>query len=218
MTRIRSFAVKNHLLDPGSQATTPVETAMPTDDQDFGALIKRSFELSVEKDNLVVLLVGALALSIGSLVTLGILGGPLALGLAITCRKMVRGETATMDDLWLGFKSFGPSFVAMLLVCLAILVGTLLCLVPGLAAAFLFCFTFQAMANGTESAVDAMKESLALVKENISPSLVFMVVLLVVNVVLGFVPFLGSIAGVAFSGILAAVFYHHLTEHSPNLE
>lgn len=183
---------------------------------DYGSLVKQSFKLSMDGNNPFVLLVGTLVAAAGSTLTLGLLGGPFAVGLAHATLKMARGQRAEIEDLWVGFHNFGTTFVAGLLVLLSFLIGFCLLFIPGLIALFIFSFTFHILADQPHTtAVDAMKQSYAMVKEAPSIVVVLWVVALVIGAVFNIVPVVGSLAGAALSAMLFATFYTRLTRQIP---
>lgn len=108
--------------------------------------LRDSFALYLQ--NFVTLLVATLVVAVGSLVTAGILTGPLTGGLLMLCLKRMRGEPAGINEVFAYFNKFVPTFlivVAMLVVMLIAgalgsipVVGSLLGIVVGPAVGILF--------------------------------------------------------------------------------
>src|SRR5688572_12077847 len=74
---------------------------------DYGVLFKDAFNAFIKGENLVPLIVGSLAVTLGAFTI--ILLPPLMLGLTATAIKVARGNSVKIDDLWVGFKKFGAS-------------------------------------------------------------------------------------------------------------
>jgi hypothetical protein len=99
---------------------------------DYGAILKRSFELMIKGENIVILLVGMVVVGAASMFTFGIAAGPFLLGYTSACMKMARGEQVTMDELWTGLQRLVPAIVTSLILGVAVFVGFILCVVPGI--------------------------------------------------------------------------------------
>lgn len=175
---------------------------------DYGGLLKNTWEICIQKDNLIVLLVGGLVTAFGSMFTLGVLSGPLTLGFVQTCHKAARGESVEMGDLWNGFSRFGASFVLSVLMLIAMVIGSLACGVGALVAAVFFLYSFNVMADNEDiGAVDAMKESFALAKENLADTVVVILILGVIGSVLSMTG-IGSFVFAPFWGVMIALLYN----------
>lgn len=90
---------------------------------DIGNALKRGFDLY--KENITTLLIATLLASIISVVTVGILAGPMAAGLTlITLRLVDRQEPKPeIGDLFKGFSFFVPTLVYVILLVVAQLIG-----------------------------------------------------------------------------------------------
>jgi uncharacterized membrane protein len=84
-------------------------------------------------------------------------------------------------------------FIASILLGIIVFIGMLLLFLPGLIAAYLLMFSLVLVMLDNRPPVDALKESFELVKSNISETIVFAVIAVVVMFVAGIV---GSILGV----------------------
>ncbi len=65
-----------------------------------------------------------------------ILGGPFAIGLAIFSMKFARNEEANISNLFDGFPDFARAIGAYILMMIAIILGTLCLIVPGIMLAY----------------------------------------------------------------------------------
>lgn len=98
--------------------------------------------------------------------------------------------------------------VAAVLVGIAVGVGMLLLVIPGIIAAFLFMFTFVIIIVDNIGAVDAMKKSFELVKANLGDLIMLFIAVIGVGIVISiismifrFIPVLGQLAGSLLMGI-----------------
>lgn len=181
---------------------------MASSDRDYGQLVQTSVQTALRGNNPFILAVGAIVVTFVSVVTVGLLSGPASLGLARATLRMRRGEAATIEDLKAGLQNFVPSFVAGLLVWLSVAVGSVLLVVPGIVAGFVSTYTFHALADHPErTGVQAIKDSFALVRANPAATVVFWVISLIVLGVASLIPVVGTVAGIAFTFMLAAQFY-----------
>jgi uncharacterized membrane protein len=95
----------------------------------------------------------------GSLISL-IISGPLMLGMAIFSISIARKKEARLEQLFDGFKRFGKSLVAYLLIVIFTLLWTLLLIVPGIIAGISYSQIFFILADDeSTSAKEAMKKS-----------------------------------------------------------
>ena len=120
----------------------------------------------------------------------------LAMGVIRAALAVVDGRTPEVGMLFRP-EGFVPYLVASILVGLAVGVGLILCLIPGLIAAFLFAFYGYGIVDGrTEDAVESMKMSWNLIAANVGP------MLLLFLVAIG-----ASIAGLLLCGVGALFAY-----------
>jgi len=95
----------------------------------------------------------------GSVISL-IVDGPLMLGMALFSLAIARKKDAKLEQIFEGFKRFGKSLVAYLLVIVFTILWTLLLIVPGIIAAISYSQIFFILVDDeTISAGDAMKKS-----------------------------------------------------------
>lgn len=76
-----------------------------------------------------------------------ILGGPLALGVAILSLRLVRGQDISVDMIFKGFDNFVNAMVTYLLMVLFVILWALLLVIPGIIAAFSYSMIFFILAD-----------------------------------------------------------------------
>ena len=97
--------------------------------------------------------------SIASLISI-IISGPLTLGIAIFSLNISRGNELNSNQIFDGFKNFGNSIGAYLLMLIFVLLWSLLLIIPGIIAALSYAMTFYIMADNEDiSPMDAIDES-----------------------------------------------------------
>jgi uncharacterized membrane protein len=107
----------------------------------------------------------------------------LAMGLIRAALTVVDGG---VPEVGLLFRTEGlvPYLIASILVGLAVGVGIILCIIPGLILAFLFAFYGYAIVDGkTDDGIEAMKASWSLVSANVGALLAVFVLAFLINIV-----------------------------------
>lgn len=92
---------------------------------DISKDIKASIDLY--RRNFMTLILATLVAAAGSVITAGIIAGPLTGGLLMLCLKLMRGEEAGVKEVWAYFDKFVPTF----LIVAAMWVATLIAMVLG---------------------------------------------------------------------------------------
>jgi len=111
------------------------------------------------------------------------------------------------------FPNFGKVFGTALLVGLATGVGTMLCVIPGLIVAFFLAFSVLIALDRGLGAVDAIKASIDLVKNNVATVLLLWVAIAVLGAIGGAV-FIGSLVTMPIS-VVAAVYVYRRIQNQP---
>lgn len=94
-----------------------------------------------------------------------ILGGPLALGMAIFSQKIARNEDAQISNLFDGFSNFGNALGTYLLMMLAIVIGFIFFIIPGFILALGLSQAMYLLVDDNKlGPVDALKESWEMMK------------------------------------------------------
>lgn len=183
--------------------------AAPIPDEDLvSQLFGEAWELY--KDDFVLYVVASLLLVVVTIVSLGLLSGPLTVGFILLIEKRRRGEPAGPTDIFDGFSQLGASLIAAILIAVGVFIGLLLFVLPGLVFGFAMAFAFQAIAIEDESAIGAMSRSYEVVRDNLAISIVFVVIVLALSSLGGLVVF-GNLLTMPFCMILMTLAYHRLS-------
>ncbi len=162
-------------------------------------------------NDFVLYVLAGLLMIIVSVVTLGVLSGPMTVGFIKLVEKRRRGEEAGPTDVFDGFSQFGASLIASILIGFGVFIGLLLLVLPGLLFALAMAFAFHAIAIDNEDALGAMSRSWAVIKGNFALAAIFLVIVLVLSGIGGAVVF-GTLLTMPFSLVLMTVAYHALRE------
>ena len=141
---------------------------------------------------------------------IGMILGLVAHGMTVGMAKeaLDTGTTSISSGLSIAVGRLGQLSVASLFVGVIVLIGLMLLFVPGLVASFFLMFTFVSVIVDNVGAVAAMKKSYAMVRANMNDSVVFFIAMIAVgavfaiaNMVLGVIPVLGQLIGLAIMGV-----------------
>ncbi len=89
-----------------------------------------------------------------------VIGGPFATGIAIFSLSLSRSQPAQINQIFEGFRNFGTSAGAYLLIVLLVLLWMLLLIIPGIIAALSYSQTFFIIAeNPSAGAMEAIDRS-----------------------------------------------------------
>lgn len=180
---------------------------------DIGKLFQKSWGLFQSKP--VEHLVVSLIVFVLSMVSLGLLFGPLSVGQIRMIEKQQRGEDIAINDVFAGFASFGSAFLTTLILFVGVFIGMLLLVLPGVLVglAWGFAIWFVALENASPTA--ALSGSWQLLKNNTVSVLVVFVLLGVVNAVAGTVV-LATLITAPLSMIFGTVAYQEMVGSTPN--
>lgn len=174
---------------------------------DYLSILKHTARATTRGNNPLVLLVGAAALLVGSAASLGILFGPLAVGLAKVASEVAEGRPATWEQLGHGFDRFVPSLIAGGLYLLAVTIGFALLVLPGIVAGIALGFAFFVLARDPNSTgFGALMRSARWVRANLAPTVVWAVVSLAIVGVTSLIPIIGTVAGAALTAVWTSAF------------
>lgn len=112
-------------------------------------------------------IVVSLIISVSSVVVIGplLLAGALNLGLTMFILQVVRTKKGDFNTGFMGFKQFGSSFVATLLMGIFICLWSILLYIPGIVAAFRYSMTYFILADNPEmSGSEAISKSKEMMK------------------------------------------------------
>ena len=114
-----------------------------------------------------------------------------------------------------GFPLFLRFLGLIILVVLAVCIGTVLLIIPGILAAFFFSMSTYIMFDKNTGVIEAMKRSYQLVKSN----WLFVLALFMINIVVSlvsYIPFIGWITGLILSiayFCLPAIVYNKISKN-----
>lgn len=164
--------------------------------------------------NALALIVDLIIVSVVSTVTLGICAGPMTIGYNAMCLRAARGETVAVGESLKGFGQFGPSFMLMLIAVVAIVVGLILCIIPGLVIGFMWFWSTWLMADGNNDPMACFRGSADFVKQNAGPVVIFVIVASVINAIGGAIGGFGSLITAPIALMMIAQGY--LRAFAPN--
>ncbi len=94
-----------------------------------------------------------------------VLAGPIYLGLAMFILQVLRTSKGEFGTGFEGFKQFGPSFVASLLIGVFVTLWSLLLVIPGIIAMYRYSMTFFILAdNPSMHGLEAIRKSKEIMK------------------------------------------------------
>jgi uncharacterized membrane protein len=149
-------------------------------------------------------------------ITIVLLAPPLMVGFIRFNAKCVRGQPATLGDCFSGFDLFGTSVLTYILMVLLVLVGTLLCILPGIYLAISYIFAWNLMAERRGTAWECLEMS----RQAVTAHWGWALLLLVVGSLLAYAGLIACIIGVLvtmpFYGLMLATAYDRLFAEQPN--
>jgi FtsH-binding integral membrane protein len=135
--------------------------------------------INLYKKQFVALIVATIIAVIGSVFI--ITAPPLFFGLYYMGLKIIRGEEAEITDVFKGFDYIITSWVMVIVGFIAIAIGLILLVIPGLILMILFQYAIPiAISEGT-GAIDSLKKSYNVGKQNFQFTLILVIILTVVN-------------------------------------
>lgn len=157
---------------------------------------------------------GAVGAAMGLAALLSIVGmvaGLIAHGMTVAMAQeaIATGTTTLNTGISVVTSRLVQLVVAAVLVGLAVAIGMMLLVIPGIIAAILFMFTFVIIIADNITAVDAMKKSFELVKSNLGDLVILFIAMIgigivisIVNMIFRVIPVVGPLAGSLLMGIL----------------
>jgi hypothetical protein len=176
---------------------------------DIAGLVKRSWGLFAQKP-LEHILASLIVAVLGTL-SLGVLIGPLAVGQIRMIDKQRGGEDIRVQDVFSGFSSFAPAFVATLVFVVGVSIGLVLLVVPGVVLAVVWAFSLWFVALQRASATEALADSWELLKGNRTSVLLVLAVIMLLNV-LGTAVLPATLLTAPLSFIFATLAFHEMED------
>jgi hypothetical protein len=164
----------------------------------------------------VMFVVAAAALFLGSVVSLGLLAGPLHVGYIELCRRARRNEPISVGIVFSRFDSLVPSVVAFVIIFVGVVVGMFLLVLPGLLVGIFSAFTLHAIAYENLGGIDALRRSFGLVKDHPAHALALLVMVIILQTIGGAVVF-GVVLTTPLALIGLTIGYERLTGVAPAL-
>lgn len=183
------------------------------------AALKRDL-LNIVLANFVIGLVITLVCGLGLIPIIGwiaviLLVPPLVIGFIRFNAKCVRGQPATLGDCFSGFDVFGTSVLSYILMVLLVLVGTVLCVLPGIYLAIAYTFVWNLLADRKGSAWECLEMS----RQAVTAHWGWALLLLFVASLLAYAGIIACIIGVfvtmPFYGLMLAAAYDRLFADQP---
>lgn len=161
------------------------------------------------KKNIGLHIVCSLLVGVAGSFSMGILTGPMMVGYMKMIKTEDEGGKVEIGDIFKGFDDFVPALVAVLVSSIAVSIGTMLCIVPGLLIMALVPVSAYFVAiSGEKDGINAIKRAWPLVKENLIGSALC-------TLVLGLVGSVGSIlcgVGVLLTLPIAIIGMYHMAK------
>ncbi|MBX2812363.1 MAG: hypothetical protein KTR25_11160 [Myxococcales bacterium] len=175
---------------------------------DYLNVLKKAFAVATRPENIFVLLFGAAVVFLGSCFSAFLLAGPLGVGYAHACSKMVQGKRVEFDDIfWRGFERWWSAIPAGIILGLATFVLSII-LVPAYFSLLFSAVVYCTIALTPEpiSGFRAIDKVWRIVRANPAPMAIMGLIFAVISGVLT-LTVVGIVLVVAL-GFLIAVFIH----------
>lgn len=155
---------------------------------DYEDIFSRSW--NAFKDNVAAFIIATIIVVFGSIFIVTI--APLFYGLTYMAVKGLRGEKVEINDVFEGFNRFVKSWVLLLVSVILIGIGYMLLVLPGLILSILLIYSLPLLVIKDYGAMDAIKESIDISKQNFLDSLVLLIIVAIISAI-GGITYIGSL-------------------------
>lgn len=157
-------------------------------DQFVSNVLRETWELFRREALLFV--VASVVLSVVAVLSLGLVAGPVTVGFIEMVRRSRRGEPLALSLLFSRFDTFLSSLIALVLIAIAVGIGMVLLVVPGLLALLFATWTFHVIAFERDiGAIEAIVRSYELVRAYFVQTIALMLVVSIAHAIGGIVMF-----------------------------
>jgi len=185
------------------------ETTDHSGDLDLKRLLSRSTHMFFEEP--VTYLLAGLLLLLGSLLSLGVLAGPLLVGFIRMADRHRREEPIEVGQVMEGIQLFAPATLAVLIFLLGTGLASLLVVLPGVVLAFMWSHTLFFVALRQQQTIEALSASWKLARSHAGTLLLLWLSILAITL-LGSLVVVGVLVTTPLCLILITLSFHELTE------
>lgn len=165
--------------------TASPEAAAAATDVDIQDLAKRAWSLFMRRPLFHV--IAFLIVAVCGTLTLGLAFAALLVGYLRIIERCSLDETPRLSEIFDALRDFGPAFIAGFLFTVAVAVASLLVVLPGIVVAFVWSYALWFVALKKTPALDALRASYTLARNNVGTVLLIMLAVVALNIAGGLV-------------------------------